>query len=70
MGYRFSYLFLRTLYRALRERAALMILWGYLAAAWRREPRFDDEPVRAYLRREQSMARLPARIREALGRGG
>ena len=70
MGYRFSYLVLRTLYRALRQRAALMILWGYVAAAWRREQRIDDEPLRAHLRREQSMARLPIRIREALGRSG
>ena len=70
MGYRPSYVLLRTLHRASREPAALMILWAWLAAATRRRPRIADELVREHLRRQQSLRRLPARAREALGRRG
>lgn len=65
MGYRFSYLLVRTLYRTLQEPSAIALLWGYLAAAARREPRLADNDVRAHVRREQSLRRLPRRIREA-----
>jgi biofilm PGA synthesis N-glycosyltransferase PgaC len=68
MGYRPWYLVLRTLHRARREPAALAMLWGYGAAALRREPRCADEAVRARLRSEQSVSRLPLRMREARGR--
>jgi glycosyltransferase involved in cell wall biosynthesis len=65
MGYRFSYLLVRTLYRSLHEPAAVALLWGYLTAALRREPTCADAEVRAYLRHSQSLRRLPLRIREA-----
>jgi biofilm PGA synthesis N-glycosyltransferase PgaC len=67
-GYRPSYLILRALFKARREPDALAMIAGYLTAAIRREPRCEDEGVRAYLRREQSLRRLPLRAREALGR--
>lgn len=66
MGYRPSYLVLRSLHRAWREPAAVAILWGYLAAASRREPRCSDRAVVARLRAGQRLRLLPARAREAL----
>ena len=68
LGYRPSYLVARALYRALREPSAVAMLAGYAASALRRRPRYEDAAVRAWLRREQSLRRLPARVREALGR--
>jgi len=68
MGYRPSYLVFRALYRALREPAALAMVSGYVAAAVHRSPRYPDAEVRSWLRREQSLRRLPHRAREALGR--
>lgn len=68
MGYRPSYLVFRALYRALREPAALAMVAGYVAAAVHRSPRYPDAEVRSWLRREQSLRRLPQRAREALGR--
>jgi glycosyltransferase involved in cell wall biosynthesis len=67
MGYRPSYLVFRALYRTLREPAALTMVWGYAAAALRRQSSYPDTEVRAWLRREQSLRRLPHRAREALG---
>jgi glycosyltransferase involved in cell wall biosynthesis len=55
MGYRPSYLALRTGYRALREPSALGMLAGYLAAAVRREPRCPEKDVVRHLRREQRL---------------
>jgi glycosyltransferase involved in cell wall biosynthesis len=68
MGYRPWYLTLRALYNALRDPAALAMVWGYWAAALAREPRCEDAAVRGYVRRQQSLGRLPLRAREALGR--
>ncbi|HEU4975481.1 MAG TPA: glycosyltransferase family 2 protein [Baekduia sp.] len=68
MGYRFSYLLARTCYRALREPAALAMLRGYATATLRRQPQCPDRSVRAHLRREQGLARLPRRVRESFGR--
>jgi glycosyltransferase involved in cell wall biosynthesis len=70
MGYRLPYLVVRTFGRALRDRDpfALAMLWGYIAAALRRTPRYDDPQVRAYLRRQQSVRYLPLRVRESFGR--
>jgi glycosyltransferase involved in cell wall biosynthesis len=62
MGYRPSYLALRALYRARREPAALGMLWGYTAAAARRDPRCPDDRLVSALRRRQ-------RLREAFRRG-
>jgi glycosyltransferase involved in cell wall biosynthesis len=67
-GYRPSYLVLRALFKARREPVAVVMIWGYLSAALRREPRCADVEARAYIRRQQSMRRLPLRAREALGR--
>ncbi len=55
MGYRPSYLALRTLYRARREPAALAMLWGYAAAAARRAPRCPDERLVSELRERQRL---------------
>jgi poly-beta-1,6-N-acetyl-D-glucosamine synthase len=66
-GYRPSYVFFRTIFKARRELAAFALFAGYASAALRREPRCTDLVARAYLKREQSFRKLPARIREALG---
>jgi len=68
MGYRPSYLIVRSEYRALRDPAALAATAGYARAVLRRSPRYDDAEVRDLLREEQSLRKLPQRIREALGR--
>jgi len=68
MGYRPSYLVVRSAYRALRDPAALAMTAGYARAMLRRSPRYDDAEVRKLLRDEQSVRQLPRRIREALGR--
>lgn len=62
MGYRPSYLALRALYRSLRQPAALAMLYGYGAAAVRRERRCPDGDVIAALRDRQ-------RLRATLRRG-
>ena len=71
MDYRIGYLTMRVAFRALRDRdaAAVWMLWGYGAAAARREPRWRDSAARAHLRELQRLRNLPARRREALGRG-
>jgi glycosyltransferase involved in cell wall biosynthesis len=66
-GYRPSYLVLRSLYRARREPIAVAMIAGYVSAAVRREPRVDAA-ARAAVRRQQSLRRLPLRVREARGR--
>jgi glycosyltransferase involved in cell wall biosynthesis len=68
MGYRPWYLVLRSLHHALREPAALAMMWGYASAALRREPLIADPRVREYVRRQRSIRNAPARVREALGR--
>ena len=68
MGYRPSYLVARAAYRALRDPVAVAMLYGYTLAALRRSPQYHDAAVRQLLRNEQSLRRLPQRIREALGR--
>jgi len=68
MGYRTWYLGARTVFRSLREPRAIAMLWGFGSAALRRERRYPDPKVRAYLRRQQSVRALPVRVREALGK--
>jgi poly-beta-1,6-N-acetyl-D-glucosamine synthase len=68
MGYRFSYLALRALYRALREPSAVGMVWGYLSAVVARRDRYGDPAVRAHLRSQQALRRLPQRVRESFGR--
>jgi glycosyltransferase involved in cell wall biosynthesis len=67
LGYRPWYLLLRALWNARREPAALGMVWGYTAAAARRDPRNDDPEARAYLRRQQSPRNLRRRALEASG---
>jgi biofilm PGA synthesis N-glycosyltransferase PgaC len=68
MGYRFSYLVVRSLWRARQDPLALAMIAGYIRAAVRREARCPDAAVRGHLRREQGVRRLPLRLRESLGR--
>ena len=51
-----SFLAMRALYRARREPAALAMLWGYGAAAVRRERRCPDHQVVRELRRRQRLS--------------
>jgi poly-beta-1,6-N-acetyl-D-glucosamine synthase len=62
MGYRPSYLALRALYRARRQPTAIAMLWGYVVAACRDEPRCPNEQLVRSLRERQ-------RLRVALRRG-
>lgn len=64
MGYRFSYLVLRSLHRGRREPGAVGLIWGYLGAALRRESRFPDDSVRNRLRERQSLRSLHVRARQ------
>jgi glycosyltransferase involved in cell wall biosynthesis len=70
MGYGLLYMLVRTVGRALRDRdpATFAMLWSFALAGVRREPRYPDAEVRAYLRRQQSVRYLPVRVRESLGR--
>jgi glycosyltransferase involved in cell wall biosynthesis len=70
MGYRFSYLLARALWQAREDPAALAMVLAYARAVIRREPRCPDAAVRAHLREEQRVRRLPLRLRESLGRSG
>jgi glycosyltransferase involved in cell wall biosynthesis len=56
MGYRPTYLALRTAYRFLREPSALGMATGYVGAALRREPRCPEKDVVRHLRREQRLS--------------
>jgi poly-beta-1,6-N-acetyl-D-glucosamine synthase len=67
VGYRFWYLVLRALWNARRDPAAVGMVCGYATAALRREPRNPDPGGRRYLRRQQSIWRLPKRALEASG---
>jgi poly-beta-1,6-N-acetyl-D-glucosamine synthase len=66
MGYRPSYLAVRTLYRMLRDPAAVGLLVGYGRARISGMPRCADPGLREYVRRQQRITKLPLRIREAL----
>jgi glycosyltransferase involved in cell wall biosynthesis len=68
LGYRPWYLVLRALWNARREPAAVAMIWGYSAAALRREARNTDPESRAYLRQQQSARNLKRRALEAAGR--
>ena len=69
MSYRVSYLVARTLGRAIRDRdlAVFAMPWAFLLSAIRHEERYDDERVRRYLRSQQSLKHLPARLLESFG---
>ncbi len=73
MGYRFSYLVARTLYRATEEPAALAMVAGYLRALLRAEPRCADAAVRKFIRQQQSLrglATTAVRVVRARSDGG
>lgn len=65
MGYRLSYIALRTLYRAMRRPSAIGLLVGYFRAALAGQRQCADTELRAYVRSYQSLRRLPSRAREA-----
>jgi glycosyltransferase involved in cell wall biosynthesis len=67
MGYRPTYLVLRAMHQMARDPAALLMIWGFLAAGARREPRCADEEARSYLRNNQRLRNLRARAAEARG---
>lgn len=67
MGYRFWYLVLRSVFWARRDPRALAMVVGWLKDAGARVPICDDPAVVAQIRRQQSLRRLPLRMREALG---
>ena len=68
LGYRFPYLFLRTVFRSFSDRHALTMLSAWAAAGLRREPRYPDVAVRRFLRNQQSLSHLTLRAGEVLDR--
>lgn len=70
MWYRPSYLFLRTLYRALgrRDLAATGLAWGFTRAALRGAPRHSEPALREFMRSNQSPRKWILRARESTGR--
>jgi hypothetical protein len=68
MGYRFSYLAARSVFRARRDPRALAMILGWVKSAARNEPVHGEVEVISYLRAQQRVRALPARAREALGR--
>jgi glycosyltransferase involved in cell wall biosynthesis len=69
LGYRIYYVLARCMYRAAQNPSAVAMLWGYGSAALTGNQRCSDEAAIAQLRRQQSVRRLPTRIREAFGSG-
>jgi biofilm PGA synthesis N-glycosyltransferase PgaC len=67
MGYRPSYVVLRTLYRMRRDPTAFATLWSFVSSAVRRAPTCPDPSVRACLRSMQRLRHLPTRRREVIG---
>lgn len=66
MGYRPSYLFLRSLWHARRDPSSLFMLCGYAGAAACRRRR-GESSARAYVREQQSLRHLARRAREVRG---
>ena len=56
MGYRATYLTLRAIYRARQEPAAIGMLWGYFAAARRRDPQCPHPHLVQAVRDRQRLA--------------
>jgi glycosyltransferase involved in cell wall biosynthesis len=69
VGYRFSYVLGRALFRARRDLNAFRMIGAYLRASMRRDERYHDDEVVSYLRREQRLRKVPRRAFEALGLG-
>jgi biofilm PGA synthesis N-glycosyltransferase PgaC len=68
LGYRPSYVFLKVLFRSVKEPTFIGVAWGYVAALLTRKQRCDDDGLRAYVRSQQRLRAIPQRAREALGR--
>jgi poly-beta-1,6-N-acetyl-D-glucosamine synthase len=68
MGYRLSYLVVRSAFRMVRNPRAFAMIVGWAKAARNQEPLYDDADVRGYIRSEQRLRRIPLRALEALGR--
>ena len=68
MGYRLTYLFLRAIFRAVRDPAAVGIVIGYFEARIGRRETVGDERVRNYIRTQQAWRRVPRRAGEVLRR--
>jgi cellulose synthase/poly-beta-1,6-N-acetylglucosamine synthase-like glycosyltransferase len=68
MGYRASYLVVRSLYQSRRDPRALAMIVGYVESAVRRRPVLDDPRAVRHLREKQRLRSLRARAREARGR--
>jgi len=68
MGYRSTYLLLRSAFFAIkRDPAAVGLVWGYALEAASRRPRCPDPAVRQYVRSQQSAAHWRRRLDEARG---
>jgi len=68
LGYRHSYVLLRTLFHTRTDAAALFLWVGYAGRALGRAPRCSDRDVLAEVRRRQRLRELPQRLREVRGR--
>jgi poly-beta-1,6-N-acetyl-D-glucosamine synthase len=68
MGYRFTYLLLRTLFRMRAEPRAVAMLLGFCSALVKRSTVLDDRHARRHLRDQQRLRQLHRRVREATGR--
>jgi len=69
MGYRASYLLVRTVYHTFHELSAVAMVAGFVTAAVKQQPRCSEKAAILELQRQQSLLMLPSRIREKLGVG-
>ena len=67
MGYRWSYLLLRSLFGLRYGPSAIGLMLGYVSEAVSRSPRCADPGVRQYVHAQQSVAMWRRRFREARG---
>ena len=67
LGYRPSYLLIRTAFRAVHDPAAVALVVGYVKASLARRQRVSDPRVIDEVRRSQNVRALPKRSREVRG---
>jgi hypothetical protein len=67
MGYRHSYLLLRSLHHARRHPSAIAMYLAYVRSAALRRAQLSDAEAVTYLRGQQSLRQLGHRSREARG---
>lgn len=67
MGYRPTYVCLRTAYRAFFDPAAIALLLGFVASRWRGQPLASSAEAVCHIREEQALRRVPMRAAESLG---